>query len=345
MNKRSSKSVSRSVIRWQDILLCLLVVSGAPALLHAQQASGGAVQSQAQQGQRAGSGARSASGSVESIAPEGIANLKLSPGSMVDVQIFEEPDINGSYRLDADGNITMPMGGKIPLATLTLPEAEAAISARLIAAEVLKTAHVVVNIDEYNARNVVVLGEVAAPGRFPILGSRKLKEIIAMAGGLTQFAGNEIILHRADQPSDATEILHDRGGLNDQTAMTVDINPGDSVTVKKAGIIYVLGSVNRPGGYLMQESGDLNVAQAIALADGTTPQASTNKTRVLRKGPDGTLLEISTLYDKVTKGEVVPLALHPEDIVFVPASGVKATLSLIQSELNSAATASIYTFR
>jgi polysaccharide export outer membrane protein len=106
-----------------------------------------------------------------------------------------------------------------------------------------------------------------------------------------------------------------------------------------------MGAVNRPGGYVMQESGDLNVAQAVALAYGTTPQASTNKTRVLRKGPDGTLLEISTLYDKVTKGEVVPLALHPEDIVYVPISGVKATFSLVQSELSAAATATIYAYR
>ena len=98
----------------------------------------------------------------------------------------------------------------------------------------------------------------------------------------------------------------------------------------------MLGAVNRPGGYVMQEHGELNLAEALALAMGTTPQASTNKTRIIRKGPDGTLLEISSLYDKVTKGEVAPLVLHPEDIVFVPTSGVKATVSLIQSELNIA---------
>jgi polysaccharide export outer membrane protein len=264
---------------------------------------------------------------------------------MVDVQVFEEPDINGSYRLDASGDITMPLGGKIPLATLTLPEAETAIGAKLIADEVLKTAHVVVNIDEYNAENVVVLGEVATPGRMPILTTRKLKDIIAMAGGLTPLAGNEIILHRANQPSDVTQTIHDKGGLNDQTAMNVDINPGDSLLIKRTGIVYVLGAVNKPGGYAMQEYGELNVAQAVALANGTTSVASTNKTRVLRKGPDGTLLEISTLYDKVTKGEVVPLVLHPEDIVFVPTSGVKVSLSMIEAEMNAAALDSVYILR
>jgi len=264
---------------------------------------------------------------------------------MVDVRVFEEPDIDGSYRLDGAGEITLPLGGKIPLAALTLPEAEAAISAKLVAGEILKTAHVVVNIDEYNAENVVVLGEVVSPGRYPILTARKLKDVIAMSGGMTPLAGNEIIVHRADQPAGVTDAIHPRGGVNDQTAMNVDINPGDSVLVKKAGIVYVLGAVNRPGGYLMQENGELNVAEAVALALGTTPQASTGKTRIIRKGPDGTLLEISTLYNKVTKGEAVPALLQPEDIVFVPPSGWKEALSLTQTELSAAASATIYTFR
>jgi len=187
MNKRSPKLLSSFTVQVQDIVLCLLLVLSTPALLHSQQAAAAAAaQSSAQPGQRGGSGARSGSGAAESMAPEGIANLKLSPGSMVDVQVFEEPDINGSYRLDAAGDINMPLGGKIPLATLTLTEAETAISAKLIDNEVLKTAHTVVNIDEYNAENVVVLGEVATPGRMPILATRKLKDVIAMAGESTE---------------------------------------------------------------------------------------------------------------------------------------------------------------
>ncbi|MDR3773943.1 MAG: SLBB domain-containing protein [Terracidiphilus sp.] len=348
MNKRSPKFHSRRAMQIHRLLFCLLLLLGKPAFLSARQAGGAAQQLQqsVQQGQRgaAATGAHPGAGSEATIAPEGIANLKLSPGSMVDVHVFEEPDIDGSYRLDSAGEITMPLGGRIPLASLTLPEAEAAIGAKLVAEEVLKTAHVVVNIDEYNAENVVVIGEVATPGRYPILTAHKLKDILAMSGGLTAIAGNEIVLHRANQPTGVTEAIHDNGGLSDPIAMDVDINPGDSVLVKKAGIVYVLGAVNRPGGYVMQEHGELNLAEALALAMGTTPQASTNKTRIIRKGPDGTLLEISSLYDKVTKGEVAPLVLHPEDIVFVPTSGVKATVSLIQSELNAAATATIYRY-
>ena len=344
MIKRIPKLLSRCVASGEHILFYLLLASCSSVLVHAQQQTG-AGQAAAAQGQQHGgaaAAAHAATRSAESLAPEGIAHLKLSPGSMVDVRVFEEPDLDGSYRLDSSGAIHLPLGGKIPLATLTLPEAETAISARLISEEILKTAHVVVNIDEYNSGNVIVLGEVATPGRVPILTGRTLKEILALAGGLTPIAGNEIVVHRVSQPSEVTETIHDHGGINDQAAMDVNINPGDSVLVKKAGVVYILGAVNRPGGYSMQESGTLNVAQAIALALGTTPQASTNKTRILRKGPDGTVLDISTLYDKVTKGKVLPIELHAEDIVFVPISGIKASFGLIQAELNAAAIDSIY---
>jgi polysaccharide export outer membrane protein len=342
MIKRIPKLLSTCIAAGEGIVFSLLLACCCSAQLHAQQQTGSGQGAQLGQPHGGAAAGRSAAGSVEALAPEGIANLRLSPGSMVSVQVFEEPDLNGNYRLDSSGAINLPLGGEIPLATLTLPEAETAIAARLISAEILKMAHVVVNIAEYNAGNVIVLGEVASPGRVSILTGRTLKEILALAGGLTPLAGNEIVVHRANQPSDVTETIHDHGGINDQAAMDVSINPGDSVLVRKTGVVYVLGAVIRPGGYAMQESGELNVVEAIALALGTTPQASTNKTRVLRKGPDGTLLEISTLYDKVTKGQVVPLQLHAEDIVFVPNSAVKATLGLIQSELNSAATATTY---
>jgi polysaccharide export outer membrane protein len=342
MKTRSPNLLSGCSVLVQKILLGFIAVAGVHAALHAQQA-GSAPTAGGSKGAAGAAGGHSSGGAAESVAPEGIADLKLSPGSMVDVHVFEEPDLDGSYRLDSSGDITIPFGGKIPLASLTLPEAEAVISAKLVSAEILKMAHVTVNIDEYNAQNVVVLGEVATPGRYPILGSRKLKDLIAMSGGLTPLAGNEIVVHRASQPSDVTETIHDHGGLKDERAMDVDINPGDSILVKKAGIVYVLGAVTRPGGYVMQEDGELNVAQAVALAGGTTQQASTNKTRIIRKGPDGTILDIATLYNKVTKGEAVPVLLHPQDIVFVPQSGVKATLALLQAEINAAATTSIYT--
>jgi polysaccharide export outer membrane protein len=345
MNRRVRKFLSGCAT--DKLFLGVAVVLAAPAPMHPQQTPSSAIQQVQQslpqlQHPSATAGMHSGIGAPEAIAPEGMADLKLSAGSMVDVHVFEEPDIDGSYRLNSSGQITMPLAGNISLESLTLTEAEAAVSAKLVAGEILKTAHVVVNIDEYNAQNIVVLGEVNAPGRYPALTQRKLKDVLAMSGGQTALAGNEIVIHRSDQPAEVTETIHfDRGGKN-QEILNAAINPGDTVLVKRAGVVYVLGAVNRPGGYLMQESGDLNIAEALALALGTAPQASIDKIRVVRKGPDGTLLEFSTMYDKVRKGEAVAMALHPEDIVFVPSSSMKSAFIHGSGILGAATSATIY---
>jgi polysaccharide export outer membrane protein len=116
--------------------------------------------------------------------------------------------------------------------------------------------------------------------------------------------------------------------------------PGDTVTVKRAGIVYVLGAVTRPGGYLMQEDGDLNVTQALALAYGTTMPAAVGSMRLIRKQDDGRVEEIAIPYGDIVKGKVAPPRLQAEDVIYVPVSKIKVVLT--QSLLNTAAQAAIY---
>jgi polysaccharide biosynthesis/export protein len=203
----------------------------------------------------------------------------------------------------------------------------------------------VVILDEYTAENIVVTGEVTSPGRFPALAPRKLVDVLAMAGGETALAGNQIVIHRLSQPSETVESVHYGPETNNPDVLSVAINPGDSVLVEKAGIVYVLGSVNRPGGYVMQEAGELNLAQAMALAFGTAPEASLGGIRVIRKAPDGQLLQIPAQYDKFRKGQLAPMALQAQDIVFVPNSALKSALINTKAELGAASAATIYAFR
>jgi len=280
-----------------------------------------------------------------SAATEGLSNMKLATGSMIDIRVFEEPDIDGSYRVDARGNISIPLAGDVHIESLTLREAETAIGNKLVAEEILKAPHVVVNVDEYGAQNIVVLGEVNAPGRYPVLEPRKLIDVLAQAGGQTQLAGNEIVLHRAGKPDDAIETIHYKRAVNDPIALNTLIGPGDSILVKRAGIVYVLGSVLRPGGYLMQESGDLDVGQAIALALGTTPEAAVTRVRILRKNADGSVSEIQAKYSKFAEGKAFPVPLQAEDVVYVPNNKIKSAFINARNVVGSAASATIYTLR
>jgi polysaccharide export outer membrane protein len=119
------------------------------------------------------------------------------------------------------------------------------------------------------------------------------------------------------------------------------VRPGDTVFVPRAGIVYVLGAVNRPGGYVMQEDGQLNVAEALAMSGGTVMQANTAGLRVIRRNADGTVLDFPLSYDAIAKGTQAPLLLQPQDIVYVPMSKIKAILSDTTGIVSSAASAAI----
>ena len=282
---------------------------------------------------------------VSAVAPDGVALLKLSPGSVVGIHVFEEADLDGAYRLDAKGQVYIPFVGGVQLDGLTLYQASVVISERLKNAELIISPHVIVDIVEYNVSNIVILGEVVTPGRYPVLTPHRLIDVLAMSGGQTSLAGDEIIIQRSGHPRQLTEVIHCKRNSNDQNVLSTIINPGDSVLVKKAGVVYVLGAVTRPGGFIMQEDGSLNIAQVLALAYGTSPEAAVGSIRVIRKMPDGTMVQIPIKFKNIRNGQIQPLALEAEDIVFVPSSHVKSAFIETKTVLSSAASATIYTLR
>jgi polysaccharide export outer membrane protein len=276
------------------------------------------------------------------ITPEGIADMRLMPGSMINVQVFEESDLDGSYRVDNQGNVVIPLVGSVKIGSLTLREAEVAIQKQLVAAEILNDPHVTVNVVDYGTQTVVVAGEVTAPGRLPIITPRRLQDILAMVGGPTPLAGDEITIHHAGDPSDASQTVHYNAATGGRAGLDTMIAPGDTVFVKRAGSIYVLGAVYRPGGFIMQEQGSLNVVQALALAYGTSPEASIPRVRILRKSSDGTYGFIRVPLDKIQKGRADPTPLQAEDIVYVPPSTLKEAAIAARSLLSGVAGAAVY---
>jgi polysaccharide export outer membrane protein len=326
MAAKKAKFAAKRTVRTGRFICGISAVFAIPAFLFAQApVSPSTTQSLQQLVQQAHSPTIPALPSSLSITPEGISKLKLMPGSMINVHVFEETDLDGAYRIDDSGDISIPMAGAIRVAYLSLREAETAVRAKLISAGVLNDPHVVVNIADYGAQYVTVMGEVSSPGRFAVLAPRELRDLIALAGGTTPVAGNEITIHRADQPDQKTEIIHYNRNRDGDAQLNTVINPGDSVVVKRAGIVYVLGAVYRPGGFIMQESGSLNVAEALSLASGTSLEAAISNVKVLRKNSDGTWLYIDVPLNKIQKGKAVPMALQDEDIVYVPPSLLKET--------------------
>jgi polysaccharide export outer membrane protein len=271
--------------------------------------------------------------------PEDFSRLQIAPGFLLSMEVFDTPEYSLDLRVDPNGNVSIPMVGSVHVGDLTLVAASSKIAAALRDAKILTEPQVNLNIEQYAGRDVTVLGEVHSPGRIELLAPRHLDDVIAMAGGETQYAGKLIeIRHEAGITPRTQEIYYSRSRDNHILSESM-VLPGDTVTVKRAGIVYVLGAVTRPGGYLMQEDGDLNVTQALALAYGTTMPAAVGSMRLIRKQDDGRVEEIAIPYGDIVKGKVAPLRLQAEDVIYVPVSKIKVVLT--QTLLNTALQAAI----
>jgi polysaccharide export outer membrane protein len=279
------------------------------------------------------------------VLPEDFASLRIAPGDLLSVSVYDVPEFSDDYRVDSAGNLALPLCGRLKVGGLTSNEAAKLLETTLIDKLILVRPQVNVDVKQYAGSFVTVLGEVGMPGRVTVIAPVRLTDILAQAGGLTALAGQRIkIRHAGGEARADDDMPYARSDSNHQAGSML-VGAGDTVMVPRAGIVYVLGAVYHPGGYLMQEDGKLDVAQALALSGGTILTARTNGLRVIRKRADGSVLDFSLSYDGIAAGRQTPLELMAEDVVYVPMSKVKATLTDATSVLSAATSAAIYTAR
>ncbi len=277
--------------------------------------------------------------------PEDFAGLKLAPGFLLNIQVYDEPDLSARVRVDNEGNIHLPFLKTLHVGGDTVAQAQRRIEDNFRGDGILKNPQITIDVEQFATTSVTVMGEVANPGKVELLAPHSLLDVIGMTGGETTLAGNEIELKRPNEDGDGmtTKTYHYSRGDDGSAIRGVMVRPGDTVMVKRAGIVYVLGAVNRPGGYAMQESGELNVAQAISLAQGLVLQAKVNGLRVVQHDASGNPIEVRVSYNKIMDGKEKPLQLAAGDIVYIPISKTKAVLSSTTTLIGQTASASIYT--
>jgi len=277
--------------------------------------------------------------------PEDFAGLKLAPGFLLNILVYDEPDLSAHVRVDSDGNIGLPFIKTLHVGGETVPAAKKMIEDKFRNDGILKNPQITIDVEQFATTSATVMGEVANPGKVELLAPHSLLEVIGMTGGQTTLAGNEIDLKRPNPDGDGTttKTYHYSRGDDGSAIRDVMVHPGDTVIVKRAGVIYVLGAVNRPGGYTMQERGELNVAEAISLAQGLMMQAKVNGLRVVQRDPDGKPVEVHVSYNKIMDGKEKPLQLAAGDIVYVPVSKTKSILSATTTLIGQTASATIYT--
>jgi polysaccharide export outer membrane protein len=284
--------------------------------------------------------AQSPAGSSEQkiTPPANSSALVIGPGDEVEITVYGTPDLSGHTRVSADGNISMPLIDYVRIAGLSSSEAEAAIEAKLRQNNILNDPQVSVYVKEYNSSGISVAGEVAKPGFYSALGPHRLFDVLQAAGGPTDKAANKVVISHRDQ-KDATTLSISKDPA-EMAASNVDLQPGDTVVVPKAGIVYVLGEVTRPGGYVLNSTGGVTVLQVVAVAGGPTHVASPGKTRLLRRTENG-FQEQQIDVKKLLRGKAHDVSVQNEDILFIPSSGFKEAMNA-SALIGIAASAAIY---
>lgn len=267
-------------------------------------------------------------------------NLKIGPGDLISVSVLGAPDFDRQVRVSGEGEVALPFIGNVQIAGLTVARAEELIAQRLSEGSFFNSPSVSILVKEYATQGISVLGEVRKPGIYELLGNRTLLDALSAAGGTTEKASKSATITHRDQLNSPTTVTLP-GSTDPSSQQNIELRPGDIVVVIKAGIAYVVGDVRQPTGIIL-ENQSLTVLQALAMAQGTNPNAALDKSRLIRKGPEGPK-EISIPLRQMLAAKAPDIQLLPDDIIFVPSSMAKsAARRSLELILQTAAGIAIY---
>ena len=284
--------------------------------------SAGLVWGQNSAGQKAGDAPAAPPPTFDNPAPQTAApsstastGQRLAPGDLVDVSVYNVPDLNTKARVADSGDVYLPLIAYVHIGGLTIEEAQGVLEKRLSDGGFVRDPHVSLFVNESASQGTNVLGSVAKPGVYTVAGDHRLLDLISAAGGFSQDAGRTVsVTHRSSSGPPVTVVL--ARNVTDSGDSNIAVSPGDTLYVHKADVIYVVGDVLKPSGIYVDRD-DLTVLQALALAGGPTRDAKLNGARIVRKGPTETT-ETPVELKKILQAKAPDLPLQPNDILFVP---------------------------
>lgn len=246
----------------------------------------------------------------------------IGVGDLLRISVMGAPDFDQELRVGANGDAYVALIGAVHLAGLSPEGAAQLLRQRLVDGGFFSDPQVTVLEKEYATQGVSVLGEVQKPGVYPIVGPRHLFDVLSLAGGVTPKAGQQVSITHRREPS-KLETVKLSNDPNKNLLANVQIYPGDTVVVSKAGIVYVVGDVHLPTGVIMDNGGTLTVLQAVAMAQGVNNTAALNKSKIIRKTPQGQT-EIPIQLKKILAAKKPDVSLQADDILFIPSSAAKS---------------------
>ena len=301
----------------------------------------------------------------QEAAPVRAEDYVIGPDDLLNVYVLDVPELSRDYRVSAAGTVTVPvLATPLDASGLTLSEFSSLLSRELKAQGLVTDPHITISVDQSRLHSVAIVGAVRRPQVYPLLSRTTLLDILSQAEGLADDAGNTILVHRgnianralnrssggahAPEPSQAETLTIDLKQLMESgdSNLNVAIYPGDRITVPRAGVIYVVGAVNKPGGFTMKASDHgMTVLQALALAADAKNTAKRDQTVIIRNDPQAPegRKQIPVNLKAILGGKSPDPVLQAEDILFIPDSGAKRALNRgIESIVQVATGVAIY---
>lgn len=326
----------------------------------------------------------------------------IGNGDLLSISVFDVPELSREVRVSQAGTISIPLvPTRLHVAGLTETQSEQMIADVLQANGLVSHPEVGVMVKEHKSRPITIVGAVQRPMVYEADTNVNLLEALAEAGGITNDAGDTIIVTRAHaaafiqvpnpepisspapgaalpaddtnpssvagtsgdknepartnppafpspsemaqapapppSPDHSTETPAPSGNiitinLNDlletgDTRNNIPLQAGDVVTVPHAGIVYVLGAVTRPGGFVLSnDRTELTTMKVLALAGGLTRIAKLDHAVIIRKDQQGKQTETEVDLKKVMNQQAEDLQMRASDVLYVPESRTKEAL-------------------
>ncbi len=258
------------------------------------------------------------------IAAQSDRAYRIGPKDLLEIQVFEAPDLNGTLRVSEEGKITLPLIGQVHVAGLTQSEAREMLK-DLLESKYLQRGRATVSLElsELRSRPINVIGAVGEPGPLNLSGSWTLLEALTAAGGLKGSHGNALyVIRRANNGlSDQVEIALDELLVKGNPRVNIPIYAGDLINVPQTVDLTIscLGEVENPSVLSFRSDERITLLSAIARAGGLTERAS-KKILIKRESDAGATDEIVVDYKAIISGRLPDFELRRGDVIVVKQS-------------------------
>lgn len=264
---------------------------------------------------------------------------KLGPNDVIEISVFMVEELNKTARVTGDGFILLPLVGALLVEGKTVQEVQGQLT-KVLGEKYLQDPQVTVFITEYRSHQVAVLGAVKNPDIYNIQRPRTVLEMVSMAGGLSEEAGNRIRIQRGIIDKETGELAEEAliidlrpliEGLNSEAEML--LSGGDSIMVPKAGTVFLEGSVVKPGAYSLR--GGTTVLKALSMAGGVRFEADQGSINVFRQRSDGEMDTFALDLEEIRKNPQLDIELIDSDIVVISKNKLKQGMAYFWDGLTS----------